>query len=228
MRRPMESPHQSGGTDGPASANRDDAPSGAPDGGGMAVTPGRPSWRAGVVALVEGPFGLALLIVFALLEATVFPGPTEAMLIGLVLARPERAGIYTVAAVAASVAGGVVGYHLGGALYEGFVRPLFASYGYLAYVDRVSTLYRDNALAALATSGYTPVPYMLYTAMAGAAELPLDTFVGGSLVGRTLKYAPLAVIAYVLGPRVHTLLRRYGTAVMVVVVAALVLWAILA
>lgn len=226
----MESPHPpaAGQTDGPAGANPDDAPfPGDRNGPHVRSGAGSASWRDSVVGLVEGPFGLALLIAFALLEATVFPGPTEAMLIGLVLARPSRAAFFTVAAVAASVAGGIVGYHLGGALYEGFVRPLFASYGYLAHVDRVSALYRDNALVALATSGYTPVPYMLYTAMAGAAELRLDTFIGGSLIGRTLKYAPLAVVAYMLGPRVHMLMRRYGTAVVVVVVATLLLWAVL-
>lgn len=180
-----------------------------------------------VLGFVEGPFGIWVLVVFALLEATVFPGPTEAMLIALVLARRERVGWYAAIAVAASVAGGIVGYHLGGALFETTLRPLFASYGYASYIDRVLGLYRGNAFIALASSGYTPIPYMLYTAMAGVADVPLGTFVGGSMIGRGLKYVPIAAIAYLLGPGVHDLLRRYGPVAALVVMLAVAVWLVL-
>lgn len=176
------------------------------------------------MALAERPIGAVVLVALALLEATIFPGPTEAMLIALTLGRRDRVVWFAGVAVAASVVGGVVGYFLGATVFDDLVRPLLQSYGLTRYIDAVSQAYADNMLLALGTSGYTPIPYMLYTALAGAAHLSLPTFVVGSLLGRALKYLPIAALAYVLGPRVHVVLRRYGTIAAVALVALLLLY----
>ena len=157
----------------------------------------------------DRPAGAAVLVVLALLEATVFPGPTEAMLVALTLARPRRAWAFAALATGASVAGGLIGYQLGAVFFESVTRPLLASYGLLDQATAVARVYRENALLALATSGYTPIPYLLYTTMAGASGQPVLPFVLGSLLGRALKYVPIAALAYVFGPAVHRLLRRY-------------------
>lgn len=177
--------------------------------------------------LADRPLGAAILVLLALLEATVFPGPTEAMLIALILGRRERAVWFAAIATAASVVGGVAGYYLGSALFADVVRPLLDSYGLAQHMNAVARVYSDNMLLALSTSGYTPIPYMLYTSMAGAADLPLGTFVLGSFLGRALKYVPIAVLAYLLGPRVHSVLRRYGAVAAVVVLLLLVLYFVL-
>jgi membrane protein YqaA with SNARE-associated domain len=177
-----------------------------------------------LVALADRPLGFAILVILALLEATVFPGPTEAMLVALTLGRRERVVWFAAVAIAASVIGGLAGYFLGATLFAELVQPLLASYGLTAHVDTVARVYADNMLLALGTSGYTPIPYMLYTAMAGVAELPLPTFVFGSILGRTLKYVPIALLAYVLGPRVHWALRRFGSIAAALLIVAVGIW----
>lgn len=180
-----------------------------------------------LLGLADRPAGAAVLAALALLEATVFPGPTEAMLVALTLARPKRAWWFAALATLASVVGGVVGYHLGASLFHEVARPLLDTYGLLGQADDAQRLYRENAMLALVTSGYTPIPYMLYTMMAGASGQPLAAFVAGSLAGRALKYVPIAALAYAFGPAVHRVLRRFGRAALMVVVAAallLVLW----
>lgn len=139
-----------------------------------------------------------------------FPGPTEAMLVALTLGCRRKVWFFAGIASAASVVGGFLGYQLGAALFGEVARPLLASYGLTGSIDAVARLYRDNMMLALVTSGYTPVPYMLYTTMAGASNLPLVPFLTGSLVGRALKYLPIAALAYVFGPAVHRVLRRFG------------------
>ena len=177
-----------------------------------------------LTALADHPAGVLLLVVLALLEATVFPGPTEAMLIALTLGRRERVLWFAAVATVASVVGGVIGYYLGATLFADLVQPLLTSYGLTRYTDAVARVYAGDPLLALGTSGYTPIPYMLYTAMAGAAGLSLPEFVLGSFIGRALKYAPIAALAYLLGPRVHWALRRYGPVAAAVIVALLVLY----
>lgn len=180
------------------------------DGTSSVPAPVQAPQPGGLLAWADRPAGAAVLVGLALLEATVFPGPTEAMLIALTLARPRRAWAFAAIATGASVAGGLVGYQLGAAFFESVTRPLLASYDLLGQADAVARVYRENAFLALATSGYTPIPYLLYTAMAGASGQPVLPFVLGSLVGRALKYGPIAALAYLVGPAVHRILRRYG------------------
>ena len=186
--------------------------------------------RAGrwLLTLADRRAGAAALVILAVVEATVFPGPTEAMLVALTLARPRRAWWFAALATGASVAGGIVGYHLGATVFGEVVQPLLDTYGLRGHAAVAQQLYRENAFIALATSGYTPIPYMLYTMMAGASGQPLWTFVLGSLAGRALKYAPIAALAYVFGPAVHRVLRRFGRVALVLVIAAMVLLAYLA
>lgn len=193
--------------------------------GGVAASGRTAARRAArwLLGLADRPAGAAVLAILAVVEATVFPGPTEAMLIALTLARPRRAWWFAALATGASVVGGVVGYQFGATLFDEVARPLLDSYDLLDQADVAQRLYRDNALLALVTSGYTPIPYMLYTMTAGAAGQPLPSFVAGSLLGRALKYVPIAALAYAFGPAVHRILRRFGGVALALVVAAVLL-----
>ena len=176
----------------------------------------------------DRPGGVLLLVALALLEATLFPAPTEAMLLALAIAQPRRAWWLGGIAAVSSAVGGVIGYELGRALFTEVAQPILASRGLLGQLDTLGMLYRGNAFAALASSGYTPVPYMLYTMTAGALDVPLPTFVAGSLVGRGLKYAPLALVAWYFGPSARALVERYAGWVAAAVVAFLVALVLLA
>lgn len=180
-----------------------------------------------LLALADRPAGAAVLVVLALLEATVFPGPTEAMLLALTLGRPRRAWWFAGIATTASVVGGIIGYQLGATLFAEVAQPVLAAYGFTGQMGAVQQVYRDNMMLALVTSGYTPIPYMLYTTMAGASALPVVPFIAGSLAGRALKYIPIAALAYAFGPAVHRLLRRYGGVAVVVVVLGILVWTLL-
>ena len=171
----------------------------------------------------DRPGGVLILVVLALLEATLFPAPTEPMLLALAVARPRRAWWLGAVAAAASAAGGAIGYQMGLALYDEVARPVLLARGLLDQIDALARLYQENAFLALASSGYTPIPYMLYTMAAGALDVPFGTFVAGSFVGRALKYAPLAALAYFLGPAARRVVERYAGWVALAVVAALLL-----
>ena len=169
----------------------------------------------------ERPGGVLVLVVFALLEATLFPAPTEAMLLALAIARPRRSWWLGAVAAVSSATGGLIGYQMGLALFEEVARPLLAARGLLDQVAALGRMYEESAMLALASSGYTPIPYMLYSMAAGAFEIPLPTFVAGSLLGRSLKYAPLAALAYFLGPAARGMVEKYAGWVTAAVVAAL-------
>jgi membrane protein YqaA with SNARE-associated domain len=168
------------------------------------------------------PAGGALLFLFAVVEGCLFPAPTEALYAALALARPRRAWALAGVAAAGSVVGGMIGWTFGAALFEHVGRPVLASYGLLERVDAVAALYRDKAVLALVTSGYTPVPYVLYGIVAGSAGIPLGTFVLFSAIGRGIKYAILALLASVAGPPIRSWLIRSRTRLAIAAVMAIV------
>lgn len=63
--------------------------------------------------------------------------------------------------------------------------------GGFAGAERLGTLgrgYRAGAFWLLVTSGFTPIPYLLYTIAGGRVPCRLFPFLTGALVGRALKY----------------------------------------
>lgn len=168
------------------------------------------------------PAGPALLFGFAVLEGTLFPAPTEALFLALALGRPRRVGWLLAIAVTGSVGGGALGYFLGAAFFES-LGPVLEWSGGLAQLDAVGGLYRDHLFITLATSGYTPIPYLVYTMAAGVFRIPLLPFLGYSLVGRGMKYLVLGAVALGLGRSIRTVLSRRTARSAAVVLAVLLL-----
>lgn len=170
--------------------------------------------------LAGHPAGPLLLFAFAVAEGCLFPAPTEALLAALALARPRRAAALTALATAGSVAGGLAGYLFGTLLWERAALPVLAWYGLEGGAAAVERVYRDNLALALLTSGYTPVPWMLYAMTAGALGIPLLPFVALAVAGRGLKYALVGILARVAGPPLARLLRRHPAAFALAAAAA--------
>jgi membrane protein YqaA with SNARE-associated domain len=174
-----------------------------------------------------GPAGPALLFACAVVEGCLVPAPTEAVFAALAIARPRRAWALGALAAAGSVLGGVIAWHVGASAFDRFGQPLLARYGLTGELDTLGALYRRNAGLALLTSGYTPVPYLLYGIVGGATGVPLGAFVLFSALGRGLKYAVLAGVARLAGPPVRRWLVRnpWRVAFAVTAVASIVLGA---
>lgn len=173
------------------------------------------------------PLGPAALFAAAVLEACLFPAPTEAVFLALALARPRRAWRLAALATAGGVVGAGVGYWIGASFFERVGQPVLEWYGLFPRFEAVGALFRENLLLALATSGYTPVPWVLYTIAAGAFGVPLLPFLLGAAVGRGVKYGILAGLAWYLGPRVRAFLERhlllFAAAVTLVVIVLVLL-----
>lgn len=184
------------------------------------VTDTSPRWAR---RLGDHPAGAAVLFVLAVLEACVFPAPTEAAFVALGLARPARSWRLAVVATSGSLVGAAIGYLVGAAYFGRIGRPLLESVGLLDQFLAVGDLYRGNTLLALLTSGYTPIPYVLYTISAGASDVPVAPFLLGSMAGRGLKYVLLALVTFYAGPAVQEAARRAAWWV-VAAVAAVALW----
>ncbi len=167
------------------------------------------------------PAGPLILGAFAVLEACLFPAPTEAMLAALSLARPQRAWRLAAIAVGGSLLGSLIGYTAGHLAQgsAGWSAP--ASIG-AGPIEALGSRYRAGAFWVLATSGFTPVPYLAYTIAGGLYGVPLLPFVAGALAGRAVKYFLLGLLVRVAGPYLRRLPARARLLAGALVVAALI------
>jgi membrane protein YqaA with SNARE-associated domain len=78
-----------------------------------------------VLSLAARPSAVWALGAVSFAESSFFPVPPDAMLIPMVIARPERAWLYALVCTATSVAGGVLGYAIGALLYDSIGAWLF-------------------------------------------------------------------------------------------------------
>ena len=182
-----------------------------------------PGKRTGVERWASHPAGPALLFGLAVLEGTLFPAPTEALFVALVLGRQWRIGGLLALAVLGSTAGGALGYLMGSMSFDEVGRPVLDRLGALPRLEQVGALYRENLFLALSTSGFTPIPYLVYTMAAGAFRVPLLPFLVYALIGRGLKYLVLGAVTYGVGVPVRVLVGRYGPRAAMLLILALLL-----
>lgn len=147
-----------------------------------------------------GPHAERALAVVAFLESSVFPVPPDAMIVPMVLARPQAAWRTAAIATAGSVVGGLLGYLIGYALLGTVGEWVIRVYGLGDRIAAFQAAYAQWGLWIILIKGLTPIPYKLVTIASGIAHFNLGVFVIASLVTRGARFFLVAA-----------LLRAYGT-----------------
>ena len=151
------------------------------------------------MTLAAGPYATRALAVVAFLESSVFPIPPDAMLVPMVLARPQAAWRLALIATAASVVGGLAGYCIGYFLFETVGQRIIDLYGLGAGFADFQQTWNEWGLWIILIKGLTPIPYKLVTIASGLAGFSLPVFIAASVVTRGLRFFLVA-----------GLLRRFG------------------
>jgi len=159
------------------------------------------SWILGAVSFAESSF---------------FPFPPDVMLIPMALARPDRAWFFATICTLASVAGGLLGYFIGSALYDSVGLWLVNLYGYGDKMEAFRAAYAQYGALIILLKGLTPIPYKLVTIASGFAGFNIGMFVLMSLISRGMRFY---VVAF--------LLNRYGQRARGIIEERLGLWAAL-
>ena len=160
------------------------------------------SWILGAVSFAESSF---------------FPIPPDVMLIPMSLACPDKAWYYATLCTLTSVAGGLLGYFIGSALYDSVGHWLIQLYGYGDKVEAFREAYATYGTWIILLKGVTPIPYKIVTITSGFAGYDIYLFVLLSFVARGLRFFLEAF-----------LLNRYGARARTIIEERLGLWATLA
>ena len=170
------------------------------------------------------------LLALAVVEASIFPVPVEALLLPMMFAAPKRAWFYALIATAGTVAGGVVGYAIGVLLYESVAQHVLAFYGYGEAYREYAALYGEWGAWIVFAGGFTPIPYKVVTIASGTMHLDIWVFVVASAVSRGLRFGIEAALLAWFGPPVRVVVERHlglatlGALVMLVAGFAAIEW----
>ncbi len=153
--------------------------------------------------------GIALFI-FAFIESSFFPIPPDALLIILAISYPRKSFYYASICTIGSVMGAYLGYLIGYLFYDTIGIKIIEFYGVHHQVDYVLSKYQENGFIAIVTAGFTPIPYKVFTILAGFNKtIDLYTLTLASLIGRAGRFFLVATLIYFIGPEVKFFIDRY-------------------
>jgi membrane protein YqaA with SNARE-associated domain len=161
------------------------------------------------------------LALFAFVEASFFPIPPHPVLGLMCLAEPKKAVRFAVIATLASVAGGLLGYAIGHFVYDTVGTQLLAVLGLTQSFPQAACYLREFGAEIIMIKGATPIPFKLLTITAGFISMPLLTFIGASLVSRSISFMIVGVLFRLFGAPIKSFIDKYlglATAGFVIVV----------
>ncbi len=159
--------------------------------------------------LAEGPRAPFILAIVAFLEASILPVPPDALLVPMVLTRPNHAWRYAAIASTASVLGGLVGYTIGHQFYAMFGKDVIAFYGLGHLMDSFRIAFAKWGMLIIILKGLTPIPFKLVTIASGLASFSLPKFVVACIIARSAKYFILAGVVKHWGVEAASLMERH-------------------
>jgi membrane protein YqaA with SNARE-associated domain len=163
------------------------------------------------IQLAETRHAMWALAIVSFIESSVFPIPPDALLIPMVLARPEKWWRIALVCTSASVVGGMAGYGIGAYLFEELGKPVLDFYGKLDRFDDMAARFNAYGAWAVLFAGMTPFPYKVITIFSGATGLDIGVFSIASVVARGLRFFVVAALLWRFGPPIRGFIeKRFG------------------
>jgi membrane protein YqaA with SNARE-associated domain len=165
------------------------------------------------MAQAARPNALRVLGLVSFAESSFFPIPPDAMILPMVLARPDRAWRIALVATVTSVLGGIAGYAIGYYLFETFGLWVINLYGYADKFEAFRHAYAEWGLLIILVKGLTPIPYKIVTIASGAAAFDFWIFVAASIATRGVRFFLVAALLKYFGPPIRVFVERRLTLV---------------
>jgi membrane protein DedA with SNARE-associated domain len=114
-----------------------------------------------------------------------------------------------VIATLASVAGGLLGYAIGYLVYESVGAQLLVLLGLAEGFPKAACYLREYGVEIIMIKGATPIPFKLLTITAGFIEMSLLTFIGASIVSRSISFMIVGVLFRIFGAPIKAFIDKY-------------------
>ena len=146
---------------------------------------------------------------WALLQGSVVPGPSDALLVPLGLSDPRRVFRLAAWAVVGATLGGLVAYAIGLFAFDDIGRPLLGLVGVSeASLEKSRGMFERRGWMLVALSAISPLSTKVVCLAAGSFGVPPWQFAAGLLSGRAARFLGLATVIRFAGERLTGWLER--------------------
>lgn len=150
-------------------------------------------------------YGLIGLMIMSFAEASFFPIPPDVLLIPMGIANPDRAILYAGVTTISSVAGAIFGWWIGKKFGRKVLR-LIVSEDTINKGDRYFNKYGGQTLFF---TGFTPIPFKVFTILSGISRLKVKDVIIWSLLGRGARFLLEGIIIMYFGNRAIQIINDY-------------------
>ena len=155
-------------------------------------------------------------------EAIFFPVPADILLGALCLGRPRSSFRWATICTLFSILGGTTAMLLGLAIGQARVTDAMGFVGLGEEAAKALEVFGEYGFWAVAVAALTPVPYMVFSWVAGFAEITVWQFLLASVIFRSARFFGVAAIVYVFGPAAKRFIDKYFNLVTVVVMLVVI------
>ncbi len=175
---------------------------------------------------IHSPMAIRAFGTLSFLESALIPIPVESLYLPLLAARRDRIWFLALLGTITSVAGGIVGYIIGIALFESVGKWILSMYQAVEKFEdfrfeMAQSPQRGGMLVLL--GAITPIPYKVICIAAGAIGYFFPLFILLAAIGRATRYYAFALAFYLFGPAIHSFMETRPRVMSGIVVGVLVL-----
>jgi membrane protein YqaA with SNARE-associated domain len=142
-------------------------------------------------------------------ESSFFPVPPDVLLIPMVIAQRKKWFQIAFICSLCSVLGALLGYFIGYQLYELIGQKIVDFYNLQSAIDVVSAKYNEHAFFAVFTAAFTPIPFKVFTIVAGLCKISIFTLVIASAIGRSARFFMVAILIRIFGEKIQSFIEKY-------------------
>ena len=155
-----------------------------------------------------------ILAFIAFLESFIFPIPTDAMIIPMVIAKRNKFFKIASIAIIFSVLGALIGYLIGYVFFNEIGVKIFEIFGIEnANIFKEKLSSEEGLLSGiiiLFVAGFTPLPFKIITITSGFVHFNILIFIIVCFVARGLRFLGVAYLAYKYGAAIGPFLEKKG------------------
>ena len=153
-----------------------------------------------------------ILAFIAFLESFIFPIPTDAMLIPMVIAKRNRFLKISLIAIIFSVLGALIGYLIGYVFFNEIGIKIFAIFG-----AENANIFKEklasetglfSGIIILFIAGFTPLPFKIITISSGFVHFNIFFFIITCLLARGLRFFLVGYLTYKYGAAIGPFLEK--------------------
>ena len=153
-----------------------------------------------------------ILAFIAFLESFIFPIPTDAMIIPMVIAKRNKFFKIALIAIIFSVLGALIGYLIGYVFFNEVGIKIFEIFGAEHANTFKEKLSSETGLLSgiiiLFIAGFTPLPFKIITISSGFVQFNILFFIATCFISRGLRFFLVAYLTYKYGARIGPFLEK--------------------